>query len=69
MTPEAQSRVAILRAKAAENRLTPEEMKEVVSLLREGRLAAANSSEQAKRKAAKKAIPTADDLFAELDSI
>ena len=65
-SPELQSKIAIWRQKAVEGTLTVPEMKEAILALRAGRVSAAHASEGAKRKAAKTAIPSADDLLSEL---
>tara|TARA_R110000868_G_scaffold4713_2_gene29262 strand:+ start:3349 stop:3573 length:225 start_codon:yes stop_codon:yes gene_type:complete len=57
------------RRRAAENTLTPEEMKAAVIFLRQGRVNAAAASATAKRKTAVKLIPKASDLLAELDGL
>lgn len=69
MTPEVNARIAVLRAKALEGDLTLEETKEAITLLRQGRVSAAHASEGARRKNAKAAIPSADDLLAELGGL
>ena len=66
MTPEIQAKIAIWRQKAIDNSLTLEEMKEAITLLRQGRVSAAASSESARRAKAKAAVPSADDLLSEL---
>ena len=68
MTPEVSARIAILRQKALDNTLTLEDCKEGITLLRQGRVSAAYASEnsRAKKTAVKAAIPSADDLLAEL---
>lgn len=66
MTPEIQAKIAIWRQKAIDNSLTLEEMKEAITLLRQGRVSAAASSESARRAKAKVAVPSADDLLSEL---
>jgi len=65
-SPEVQSKISIWRQKALEGTLTLEEMKEAIVILRGGRVSAAHASEGARRKTAKAAIPSADDLLAEL---
>jgi hypothetical protein len=65
-SPELQAKIAIWRQKAIDGTLTVEEMKEAILALRAGRVSAAHASENSKRKAAKVAIPSADDLLAEL---
>ena len=65
MTPELQSNIAIWRQKAAEGTPTLEDMQEAIKALRAGRRSAADSA--TKRKAVvKAAIPSADDMLAEL---
>ena len=66
MTPELASQIALWRARAAANTLTPEEMRQIVIQLREGRVAAAATSATAKKAKAKAEIPNGDDLFKEL---
>lgn len=67
LTPEVQSRLAALRAKATANTLTLEEMREAIVLMRGSRLQAA---ETAKKSRSKKApARSADDLLAELGGI
>jgi len=59
-------KLAEWRRKSAEGTLTLEEMKEAVALVRAGRMAAAAQSSAAKRKVARVAIPSADDLLDEI---
>jgi hypothetical protein len=66
MTPELESRVAQLRREAVTRPLTPEEMREVITLLRAGRVSAHHASDTARRKTAKVEIPSADDLLSDL---
>lgn len=61
-----QMRIAEWRRKAAEGTLALDEMKEAIVMLRQGRVAAQNASAVAKRKAAVKVIPAAEDLLGEL---
>lgn len=67
-----QQRLAELRVKSRENIITMEEMKEVIIMMREGRVLAAATSAKAK---ATKAVGTAkkninsDDLLSELDGL
>lgn len=63
MNLEIQQRIAHLRQKAAANELTLEDCKEAVAFLRENRLEAAKASSTAKRKTAKAAIPSQDDML------
>jgi hypothetical protein len=71
MTPELQSNIAVWRAKAAEGKLTFEEMKEAVMALRAGRCEASKSAQNAamKRKKAIAAIPSAEDMMSELEGL
>lgn len=66
MTPELQSKIAIWRAKIADNTITEAEMQEAVIALREGRMRAAAASDTSRRAKAKAAIPSADDMLGEL---
>lgn len=65
-TIETQSRLAALRQRAIEGTLTKEEMKQAIIMLRADRVSAVKSSDASKRKAAKAAIPSADDMLKEL---
>lgn len=69
MNPELVAKIAIWRAKAADGTITLDEMREAVAAMREGRLAAANASDQARRKRAKAAVRSADDLLNELGGL
>lgn len=69
MSPEAQQRIAILRAKASAGQLTDEEMAEAIRYLRADRVGAAAASDASRRKKAVAAIPNADDLLAELGEL
>lgn len=62
-----QQKIALWRQRAATGDLTLEECKEAVALLRAGRMEAAKSAASTKRAAAKKAIPTAEQLFEGLE--
>lgn len=67
-TPELRAKIDAWRRRAdAGNPLTLEEQIEAIRYLREDRAAAAASSEAAKRKVAKAAIPDAEDLLKSLD--
>lgn len=66
---EMQAKLAEWRRKSAEGTITLEEMKEAIVALRAGRLAAGAAASVAKRKAAAKVIPNADELLGELDDI
>lgn len=63
---QTQAKIALWRQKALEGTLTLDEMKEAVRALRAGRLTAAAASDTSRRKAAKAAIPSADDMLEEL---
>lgn len=65
-TPEIQSRIAILRAKAEDNTATLDEMKEAVRLLRGDRTSAAVTSEKSRRTKAKAEVKSADAMLDEL---
>lgn len=66
MNNELRNKISIWRQRAANGSLTPEEMKEAILALREGRQAAARSTDSARRSRAIKVIPSADDLLKEL---
>lgn len=70
-SPELQSKIATWRQRAIEGTLTLEEMKEAITAMRQDRVGASYASEGAatKRKAAKAAIPNADDLLSELQGL
>jgi hypothetical protein len=63
---ELQMKLTEWRRRTAEGTITLDEMKEAVALVRQGRVAAAAASATAKRKVAKAAIPSADDLLDEI---
>ena len=66
INPELQSQIAVWRQKSAEGTLTQDEMRQAIIMMRAGRLSASTASEQSRRKSAKIAIPSADDLLDEL---
>lgn len=67
MTPaELQSKMLIWRQKAVDGSITKEELTEAMAALRGARKSAATATAAAKVKKAKAAIPSADDLLAEL---
>lgn len=68
MTPELQAQVNIWRAKAIAGTLTPEEELEAIRHLREGRVSAAVSRENVRKRAAAKSAPppSGNDLLDEL---
>lgn len=69
ISPELQGRIAEWRAKATDGTLTPDEMKQAIMLLREGRVSASYTSEASRRKTAKATIVHADDLLGELGDL
>lgn len=68
---ELQAKIAAWRIKAVEGTLSLEEMKEGVIFLRAGRLTAATAAQKSAstRKKAIAAIPSAEDMLADLDSL
>lgn len=68
-SPELLAKIAQWRQKALDNTLTVEEMREAIAALRSDRLSAAHASEASKRKSAKAAIPSAQDLLSELEGL
>ena len=68
-SPQLQAQIAEWRQRATEGILTPEEMKEAIKLLREGRVSASYTAEATKRKKAIAAIPHAADLLDELENM
>lgn len=67
MTPEAESRIVSLRARAAAGEeLSIAEVREAIVLLREGRMSAHHASATARTRAAKTAVPDVGDLMADL---
>lgn len=66
-SPEVQSRLAILRAKAADDTITPEELREAVQILRADRRSAAATPSKSSR--AKGPVRSADSLLGELDAL
>jgi hypothetical protein len=71
VSPEVQSRLAILRQKAVEGTLTLEEQKEAIIMIRGDRQRAVSSpsGSAAKRSMAKAVIPSADEMLNELGKI
>lgn len=67
-SPETQSRIEHLRAKASDGSLTPGELAEGIKLMREGRLTAVTSSAAAKQKKAKVPV-NIEAVFAEIDKL
>ena len=68
---ELQAKITSWRLRAAAGELTLDEMKEAVKALRAGRVSAASASAASASKRSKSiaAIPSAEDLLAELDSM
>lgn len=66
MSPELQSKIAIWRAKAADGRLTEDDMREAILALRADRVGAQVASDKSRRAKAKVEIPTAADMLGEL---
>jgi hypothetical protein len=64
-----QGKIASWRQKVIDNTLSLEDMKEAITVLREGRVSAAYSAESKGRKAAVKTIVHADSLLDELDGL
>lgn len=69
ITPEIQAKIQLWRQKCADGSITLEEMKEAILVMRAGRKSAAQASDGARRKQAKAAIPSADDMLSELGDI
>ena len=67
MSPELIAKLAVWRQKANEGTLTEDEMREAITALREGRVSASYASDTSRAKAAKVAIPSAEDLMKEMD--
>jgi len=66
--PETIARIQFLRQKAAAGQLTPDETREVLNLMRQGRVAAANTSAKARSAKAKPQV-NSQDLLDELDNL
>jgi hypothetical protein len=69
LTPEQQDQIAIWRQKALEGTLTQDEMRQAITLLRQGRVSAGIKSDVARAKKVKQDIPNADDLLDELGGL
>lgn len=69
ISAELQAKIAQWRLKAIEGTLTREEMAEAVTLLRGDRVAAAKSTDSARRTKAIKVIPSAADLLDEIGDL
>ena len=68
-TLDTMTKIAIWRQKAIDGTLTVEEMKEAIQVMRGDRRGAAIASDKARKAEAGVAIPTADDLLAELGDL
>lgn len=68
-TLDTMTKIAIWRQKAVDGTLTVEEMKEAIQIMRGDRRGAAIASDKARKAKAGVAIPTADDLLAELGDL
>ena len=66
MSPELNAKIAIWRAKALDNRLTPDDMREAIAAMRQDRVGTSIASETSRRKKAIVEIPSADDMLGEL---
>ncbi len=62
-SPELQAKIELWRAKGLEGTLTPEDMKEAITALRESRISACFASAGARAKVAKNPIPSAEELL------
>lgn len=69
LSADEQARVSVIRAKYEAGTVTPEDTKEFIRILRQGRLSAHTASAAARRKSAKAEIPNADDLLDELEKL
>lgn len=73
MNTQIHERLTVLRAKSRANTITMEEIRESITLMREGRIAAAATSSTSKAKkattAAKKLPINSDDLLSELGGL
>jgi hypothetical protein len=69
LSPEDQAKIAVIRAKNEAGTATAEDFRDFVRTLRQGRLSAHAASETSRRKVAKAAIPSADDLLAQLEKL
>ena len=66
MSPELNAKVAVWRARALNNTLTEEDMKEAIIAMRGDRVGAHVASDKSRRSKAKAEIPSADDMLAEM---
>ena len=68
-TLDTMTKIAIWRQKAVDGTLTIDEMREAIQIMRGYRRGAAIASDKARKAKAGTAIPTADDLLAELGDL
>jgi hypothetical protein len=69
-TPETQQRIAEFRQLARENKLSTEQYKEAIALLRGDRKSASTTSDKAKTTKAKaKAVVNSEDLLSQLEGL
>lgn len=69
LSPEDQAKIAVIRAKNEAGTATQDDFKEFIQTIRQGRLSAHAASETSRRKVAKAAIPSADDLLEQLEKM
>jgi len=67
-SPELQSKIALWRQRAAEGTMTQDDYREAITLLREGRLAAAHAAASSKGKGKKPPVD-GDSLLDELSGL
>lgn len=65
-SPEEQSRIAVIRAKNEAGTATIDDFKEFVRICRQGRQTSLTSAATSRARAAKAAIPNANDLLDEM---
>lgn len=65
-SPEMISKIALWRQKVNDRTITEAELGEAIRALRQERVGAAIASDASRRKKAKAAIPSADDMLKEL---
>lgn len=68
-SPQDSARIQQLRMKALQGTMTLEEVKEGITLLRQGRVQAAETSAKSKSRTASKAPVNSDDLLSELGGL
>lgn len=69
MTPDIQSRIAILRQKCIDGTVTKEELIEALREMAQGRLAAVKASAASKKKAARAEVKPANEMLDELSEL